>query len=392
MFVARLGDHSAASGATLPELTALAAALLGLISDIDATNSGDVNFLLGTWLSDAAAWGAGNASTTLNRLYNARNQITLWGPRGEINDYAGKIGWSGLVSSYYLPRWQRYTAFQLACFANATNCDVGAYDAALLAWEQAWSLDTATFPTAPSGAPPLANALAMLAKYAPPPPPAAFTAHVGYDTLEAPPVPPVWAPVPASAGSAAVGADCPWLQRGDGSSVGACEASCDAAAGAGSNAVNYNAGISDCELRACADPAHIDLVPGFPGWAVYANTAPGGGRQVLTRAWHAGQGEGAGVLAYLCGLTPACQGFTSAGKLTANATVLVPAAGSTAWVRAGASVRVVEGAGAGAGAAAAAAAAAEEGAGQAQWGRPLRKVPLSPAKRARARQEQRRHL
>ena len=60
-----------------------------------------------------------------SRLYefNARNQITLWGPDGgsifldivsfcnfsllgQILDYAGKQ-WSGMVSDYYIPRCER---------------------------------------------------------------------------------------------------------------------------------------------------------------------------------------------------------------------------------------------------------------------------------------------
>ena len=39
--------------------------------------------------------------------YGARNQITLWGPTGEIMDYAGKQ-WSGLISDYYFPRWKLF--------------------------------------------------------------------------------------------------------------------------------------------------------------------------------------------------------------------------------------------------------------------------------------------
>ena len=72
-----------------------------------------------------------------SRLYefNARNQITLWGPDGgfifleivsfcnssflgQILDYAGKQ-WSGMMSDYYIPRFKRssiWTAFiQLLC-------------------------------------------------------------------------------------------------------------------------------------------------------------------------------------------------------------------------------------------------------------------------------------
>lgn len=36
--------------------------------------------------------------------YNARNQITLWGPNGEIRDYANKQ-WSGVIADYFKPRW-----------------------------------------------------------------------------------------------------------------------------------------------------------------------------------------------------------------------------------------------------------------------------------------------
>ncbi len=32
-------------------------------------------------------------------------QLTLWGPVGEINDYASKL-WSGLVGDYYATRWK----------------------------------------------------------------------------------------------------------------------------------------------------------------------------------------------------------------------------------------------------------------------------------------------
>lgn len=39
--------------------------------------------------------------------YNARNQITLWGPNGEIRDYANKQ-WSGVIADYFKPRWELF--------------------------------------------------------------------------------------------------------------------------------------------------------------------------------------------------------------------------------------------------------------------------------------------
>jgi hypothetical protein len=39
--------------------------------------------------------------------FNVCNQVTLWGPDGQILDYAAKQ-WSGLVSQYYGKRWELF--------------------------------------------------------------------------------------------------------------------------------------------------------------------------------------------------------------------------------------------------------------------------------------------
>ena len=110
-----------------------------------------------------------NASLAVqdNLEFNARNQITLWGPRGEINDYAKKE-WGGLVRSYYKPRYELW--FDLADEALATGATdtaavQGAYEAAVLQLvEQPWSNDTTTFPATPEHDL-LAVAAALHAKY-----------------------------------------------------------------------------------------------------------------------------------------------------------------------------------------------------------------------------------
>ena len=83
---------------------------LDMLKDLDAILATNKNFLLGTWLEEAKSI----ASRSKYRLaesalyeYNARNQITLWGPNGEILDYATKQ-WSGIVSDYYYPRWEMF--------------------------------------------------------------------------------------------------------------------------------------------------------------------------------------------------------------------------------------------------------------------------------------------
>ena len=67
---------------------------------------------------------------------------------------------------------------------------------------------------------------------------------------------------------AAVSADCPYLDHGDGSSLAACEASCESEVAC--NAINFGSSNGDCVLRACADPRHINTTAPYPGYSVYA--------------------------------------------------------------------------------------------------------------------------
>lgn len=84
----------------------LAVLMTELFNDLETLLASDAHFLLGTWLRDARSWGITKQESDLYE-YNARNQITLWGPKGEIRDYAAKQ-WSGLVQSYYMPRWELF--------------------------------------------------------------------------------------------------------------------------------------------------------------------------------------------------------------------------------------------------------------------------------------------
>ena len=94
---------------------------LDLLQDLEKIVASNKNFLLGPWLESAKAL-ATNEEDKKNYEFNARNQITLWGPEGEILDYAGKQ-WSGekknfytmqnffclgLFSDYYIPRWKMF--------------------------------------------------------------------------------------------------------------------------------------------------------------------------------------------------------------------------------------------------------------------------------------------
>lgn len=61
-------------------------------------------FLLGKWLNSSKALASNQVEEQMFE-FNARNQITLWGPNGQIVDYAIKQ-WAGMMSDYCWPRWK----------------------------------------------------------------------------------------------------------------------------------------------------------------------------------------------------------------------------------------------------------------------------------------------
>ncbi|XP_054744122.1 alpha-N-acetylglucosaminidase [Anastrepha obliqua] len=77
--------------------------LLEILNDLERILATSMDFSLGQWLEAAKNLGRRPVEKQLYEM-NARNQITAWGPDGQILDYATKQ-WSGVVTDYYLPRW-----------------------------------------------------------------------------------------------------------------------------------------------------------------------------------------------------------------------------------------------------------------------------------------------
>lgn len=75
-----------------------------LLNDLERILWTNDKFLLGTWLDSAKSL-ATNGNEMKMFEYNARNQITIWGPTGQVYDYAMKQ-WAGMISDYCWPRWK----------------------------------------------------------------------------------------------------------------------------------------------------------------------------------------------------------------------------------------------------------------------------------------------
>lgn len=84
--------------------------LLKLIKEVDSLLRTNKNFQLGVWTRGAVlkAQFAGNGKEAERQfLFSAKNQITLWGPNAEINDYSARE-WADVVGEYYYGRWDLY--------------------------------------------------------------------------------------------------------------------------------------------------------------------------------------------------------------------------------------------------------------------------------------------
>jgi len=115
-------------------ISTLGKSLTSLLTTLDSVLSTNPSFSLSTWLSAARA---ASINTTVQNFYeyDARNQITLWGPSGQISDYASK-SWGGLVSGYYVIRWQIFVDYLVEVpLARYNETEL---DARLMNFELGW--------------------------------------------------------------------------------------------------------------------------------------------------------------------------------------------------------------------------------------------------------------
>jgi len=121
-----------------------------LIRDVDALLATRREFLLGMWIADARRWGQ-TEQEKRHYEWNARNQITLWGPRdGVLHEYARKE-WAGLLTGFYLPRWDMFIERIDRALATGAAFDADAFGQDVRAWEEAWTHGTETYAAEPVG-------------------------------------------------------------------------------------------------------------------------------------------------------------------------------------------------------------------------------------------------
>ena len=151
----------------LNDMEVVSSVMLEVITDIDLLLASDPNFLLGGWICDARSSAPTNTSEALlQRLeFNARNQITMWGPNQNIEDYAAKQ-WSGTFSDYYMHRWELFLEGIIDSVKAGEVFNKRAYEEKRFQFESAWSSQTNVFPDLPHGDS-IMIAMNLLKKYLP---------------------------------------------------------------------------------------------------------------------------------------------------------------------------------------------------------------------------------
>ncbi len=123
---------------------------LDLMRDMDMLLGTRREFLLGKWLGDAKRWATTDQQ---RRLYewNARNLITLWGPRDSgLHEYARRQ-WSGLMRGFYLKRWEKFVDRLNESVAKNKPFDASAFEQDIRRWEEQWTHATEVYPDQPQG-------------------------------------------------------------------------------------------------------------------------------------------------------------------------------------------------------------------------------------------------
>jgi hypothetical protein len=82
--------------------------------------------------------------------WNARRVLTVWGDQTQIRDYSRRQ-WSGMLTGFYLPRWEKFFTAANAALASGGNFDAATFDRELQDWERRWADRHETYPTRSRG-------------------------------------------------------------------------------------------------------------------------------------------------------------------------------------------------------------------------------------------------
>ena len=123
---------------------------LTAILDLDSLLGTRKEFLLGNWIEPAKHWATDKNESNLYE-WNARNLITLWGPRNSpLHDYAQKQ-WAGLMKDFYYTRWNMLIEQIKQELESGSEFDSEKFRLNVTDFEEKWTNQNNSYPTEPIG-------------------------------------------------------------------------------------------------------------------------------------------------------------------------------------------------------------------------------------------------
>lgn len=123
--------------------------IMDAFEDLDALAACDPMLRLDKWIEDASAWGSTPEESSYYRQ-NAREIITTWASPSDLQDYATRL-WSGLLESYYAPRWKMFIEELQSCVAEGREYDQNVFYERLGEVEREWAAGDGYVETQPAG-------------------------------------------------------------------------------------------------------------------------------------------------------------------------------------------------------------------------------------------------
>ncbi|XP_067825384.1 alpha-N-acetylglucosaminidase isoform X2 [Heptranchias perlo] len=120
-----------------------------LLPELDKLLSSNRHFLLGHWLETARSLATNEKEADLYE-FNARSQITLWGPGGNLLDYANKQ-WGGLINDYYAQRWDLFVSTLIKCLKMRVPFNQAHFNQIVFQVEQNFIVNKIRYPDKPVG-------------------------------------------------------------------------------------------------------------------------------------------------------------------------------------------------------------------------------------------------
>ena len=129
-------------------------AFLTYIREMDELLGTREEFMLGKWVNDARKHGTTKKEKDLYE-WNAKNIITLWGPKGHpgcggLHGYAMKQ-WAGFFMDYCLPSWEQYFQKVHDELAGCGAMDNKKFYADIMDWEEQWTSCQGNYTSQPNG-------------------------------------------------------------------------------------------------------------------------------------------------------------------------------------------------------------------------------------------------